>query len=134
MGKPVAAARRATQLLDSLKLGEGKYKDRSVRSPDDSPMQFFSNPDKLPCQVRKLLLGNFLLELLQKDKPDCNFTFQRAEATIWANKRPLCSVKILSESEARISWADSRRIGLGIELATIDPLFAQAVLKKEKWT
>ena len=95
----------------------------------------FLNPDKPPCQVRREILGKALFDILQKEKPDGTFTLQRSEATIWANKRPLCTIKSLSESEARISWAESRRIGLSIDLAKVDPLFAQAVLDPgEKWT
>ena len=75
-------------------------------------------------------VGNF-----KKAKPDTTFTLQKREATIWANKRLVCSVKILSESEARLSWEESRRIGLNIELEAGEPLFAKVVLDRwEKWT
>ena len=80
-------------------------------------------------------MGTSLLEILQKAKPDSTFTLQRVEAKIWADKRPLCTVKILSENEARISWEESKRIQLNIDLGTVEPPFAQAVLDKgEKLT
>ena len=129
------AARRAKQLLDSLKLGGGKYKDQLVPSPDNTSIQYYLNPDKPPCQVRKEILGKELLEIIKTAKPDATFTLQRAEAKIWANKKPICTVKVLSENEARISWEESRRIGLNIELAQVEPAFARVVLEKgEKWT
>ena len=129
------AARRAKQLLDSLKLGGGKYKDQLVDSPDNAKIQYYLNPDKPPCQVRKEILGKELFEILKAAKSDATFTLQRAEAKIWANKKPICTVKVLSENEARISWEESRRIGLNIELAQVEPAFAKVVLDKgEKWT
>ena len=135
LGDEDIAAKRAKQLLDSLKLGGGKYKEQAVLSPDNAKVQFFLNPDKSPCQVRKEILGKSLLEILQKEKTEITFTLQRVDARIWADKKPLCSVKILSENEARISWAETKRTQLGIDSAVIDPLFAQAVLDKgEKWT
>ena len=42
LGELGTAASRAKQLLDSLKLGGGKFKEQSVRSPDNTPIQFFS--------------------------------------------------------------------------------------------
>ena len=134
-GDERSASQRAKQLLDSLKLGGGKYKEQLVLSPDNDKIQYFLNPDKPPCQVRKEIWGKSLLEILQKAKPDSTFTLQRVEAKIWADKRPLCTVKILSENEARISWGESKRIQLNIDLGTVEPPFAQAVLDKgEKWT
>ena len=53
LGDTGTAAHSAKQFLDSLKLGGGKYKEQSVLSPDNNPIQFFLNPDKPPCQVRK---------------------------------------------------------------------------------
>ena len=121
--------------LDSLRLGGGKYKEQLVLSPDNIKIQFFLNPDNPPCQVRKEILGKSLLEILQKAKPESSFTLQRVGAKIWADKRPLCTVKILSENEARISWEESKRIQLKIDLGTVEPPFAQAVLdKRKKWT
>ena len=135
LGDPGTAANRATQLLDSLKLGGGKYKEQSVLSPDKEQIQFFLNPDKPPCQVRKEILGKALLDLLKANKPTADFTLQRVDAKIWANKRPLCFVKIVSESEAKISWMDSKRVQLGIDLGAIEPEFAKVVADKgEKWT
>ena len=135
LGDESTAARRAKQLLDSLKMGGGKYKDQLVPSPDKVNIQYYINPDKPPCQVRKEILGKALLEVFKSAKPDTTFTLQRVEAKIWANKRPLCSVKVLSENEARLSWEESRRIGLHIELEQIEPAFAKVVLERgEKWT
>ena len=135
MGDQGTAGKRAKQLLDSLKLGGAKYKEQAVLSPDNVKTKMFINPDKPACQVRKEMLGKSLFEIWAKEKPDTTFTLQRSEATVWANKRPLCSVKILSEMEARISWMESRRIGLGIDLASIDTKIAQAVLERgEVWT
>ena len=129
------AASSAKQFLDSLKLGGGKYKEQSVPSPDGQPIQFYLNPDKPACQVRKEILGKTLFDILKALKPDSDFTLQRVEAKIWSDKRPLCTVKILSETEARISWLDSRRVQLGIELADVEPAFSQAIADKgEKWT
>ena len=106
-----------------------------VLSPDKVNIKYYLNPDKPPCQVRKEILSKALLEIFKTVKPDTTFTLQRVEAKIWANKRPLCSVNFLSENEARLSWEDSRRIGLNIELDQIEPLFAKVVLDKgEKWT
>ena len=74
-------------------------------------------------------------EILQKAKPETTFTLQRVGAKIWADKRPLYTVKILSENEARISWEEFKRIQLNIDLGSVEPLFAQAVFGKgEKWT
>jgi hypothetical protein len=116
-------------------LGGGKYKEQSVLCPDKRPIQYFLNLDKPPCQVRKEILGKSLLDILKAAKPNADITLQRVEAKIWADKRPLCVVKILSESEARISWMDSKRVQLGIDLAEVEPLFAKAVADKgEKWT
>jgi len=135
LGDECTAARRAKQLLESLKLGGGKYKEQLVPSPDNVNIKYYLNPDKPPCQVRKEILGKALPEIFKTAKPDATFTLQRVEAKIWANKRPLCSVKILSENEARLSWEESRRIGLNIELGQIEPAFAKVVLDKgEKWT
>ena len=135
LGEESMAAHRAKQLLDSLKLGGGKYKDQLVDSPDNTKIQYYLNPDKPPCQVRKEILGKELFEILKAAKSDTTFTLQRAEAKIWANKKPICTVKVLSENEARISWEESRRIGLNIELAQVEPAFAKVVLDKgEKWT
>ena len=135
LGEESLAARRAKQLLDSLKLGGGKYKDQLVRSPDNVNIQYYLNPDKPPCQVRKEILGKELLEIFKTAKPDATFTLQRVEAKIWANKKPICTVKVLSENEARLSWEESRRIGLHIELAQVEPAFAKVVFDKgEKWT
>ena len=135
LGELSTAARRAKHLLDSLKLGGGKYKEQSVLSPDNSQIQFCLNPDKPPFQVRKEILGKALLDLLKACKPESDFTLQRSEAKIWANKRPLCFVKIVSESEAKISWMDSKRVQLGIDLGAIELGFAKVVAdKKEKWT
>ena len=106
-----------------------------VRSPDNDNIKYYLNPDKPPCQVRKEILGKELLEILKVVEPDTIFTLQRVEAKIWANKKPICIVKILSENEARLSWEESRRIGLNIELAQVEPAFAKVVLEKgEKWT
>ena len=135
LGEESMAAHRAKQLLDSLKLGGGKYKDQLVDSPDNTKIQYYLNPDKPPCQVRKEILGKELFEILKAAKSDTTFTLQRAEAKIWANKKPICTVKVLSENEARISWEESRRIGLNIDLAQVEPAFAKVVLDKgEKWT
>ena len=134
-GEESLAARRAKQLLDSLKLGGGKYKDQLVDSPDKVKIQYYLNPDKPPCQVRKEILGKELFEILKTAKPDATFTLQRVEAKIWANKKPICTVKVLSENEARLSWEESRRVGLNIDLAQVEPAFAKVVLDKgEKWT
>ena len=135
LGEESLAARRAKQLLDSLKLGGGKYKDQLVGSPDNVKIQYYLNPDKPPCQVRKEILGKELFEILKTAKPDATFTLQRVEAKIWANKKPICTVKVLSENEARLSWEESRRVGLNIDLAQVEPAFAKVVLDKgEKWT
>ena len=135
LGDEATAARRAKQLLDSLKLGGGKYKDQLVRSPDNESIQYYLNPDKPPCQVRKEILGKELLEIFKTVKPDTTFTLQRVEAKIWANKKPVCTVKVLSENQARLSWEETRRIGLNIELPQVEPAFAKVVLEKgEKWT
>ena len=135
LGEEEFAARCARQLVDSLKLGGGKHKEQSVLSPDKVNIQYYINPDKPPCQVRKEILGKALLGLFKTAKPETTFTLQRAEAKIWANKRPLCSVKVLSEGDARLSWEESRRIGLNIELEQIEPDFAKVVLERgEKWT
>ena len=76
-----------------------------------------------------------MLEIFKTAKPETNFTLQRVEAKIWANKKPICTVKVLSENEARLSWEESRRVGLNIELAQVEPAFAKVVLDKgEKWT
>ena len=76
-----------------------------------------------------------MFEILKTAKPDATFTLQRAEAKIWANLKTVCTVKVLSENEARISWEESRRIGLNIDLAQVEPAFAKVVLEKgEKWT
>ena len=135
MGDEASAARRAKQLLDSLKLGGGKYKEQLVLGPENVNVKYYLNPDKPPCQVRKEILGKALLEIFQKAKPETTFTLQRVDAKIWANKRPLCSVKILSENEARLSWEESRRVGLNIDLADIEPQFAKVILDEgEQWT
>ena len=134
-GEPGTAASRAKQLLDSLKLGGGKYKEQSVLSPDNSQIQFYLNPDKPPCQVRKEILGKTLFDILKTSKPEVDFTLQRVEAKIWADKRPLCFVKFLSGTEAKVSWMDSKRVLMGIELGAIELAFAKVVADKgEKWT
>ena len=135
LGEHCTAASRALQLLDSLKFGGGKYKEQSVLSPDNTQIQSFLNPDKPPCQVRKEILGKALLDLLKTCKPESDFTLQRVEAKVWANKRPLCFVKIVSETEAKISLMDSKRVQLGIDLGAIEPEFAKVVADKgERWT
>ena len=134
-GEPGTAASRAKQLLDSLKLGGRKYKEQSVLPPDNSQIQFYLNPDKPPCQVRKETLGKALFDILKTGKPEADFTLQRVEAKIWADRGPLCFVKILSDSEAKISWMDSKRVQMGIDLGAIEPEFAKVVADKgEKWT
>ena len=80
-------------------------------------------------------MGKSLFDILKTLKPDADFTLQRVEAKIWADKRPLCTVKILTENQARISWMDSKRVQLGIDLASVEATFAKAVADKgEKWT
>ena len=134
-GDPDTAARRAATLLGSLKIGKALYKEQSVRAPDDSPTQYFINPDKSLAQVRKEILGKGLYDIICKAKPDLSFNYQRNEATIWCDRKPVCSVKILSESNARISWMPSRQILYGLDLATIEPAFAEVVATRgEVWT
>ena len=111
-------------LVESLKLGKAKYKVQSVRAPDDSPVQYFINPDKSIAQIRKEILGKALFELIAKEKPDLAINYQRAAATVWCDNRPICTVKILSESEAKISWMESRRLKYGLQLENIEPAFA----------
>ena len=135
LGELGTAASRAKQLLDSLKLGGGKHKEQTVLSPDNTQIQFYLNPDKPQCQVRKEILGKALFDILNSYNPDADFTLQRVEAKIWADKRPLRFVKILSDAEAKISWMDSKRVLMGIELGAIEPEFAKVVADKgEKWT
>jgi hypothetical protein len=134
-GDPETAARRAATLVESLKIGKAKYKEQSVRAPDDTPTQYFINPDKSLAQVRKEILGKGLYDIICKAKPDLAFNYQRNEATIWCDRKPVCSVKILSESNARISWMPSRQILYGLDLATIEPAFAEVVATRgEVWT
>ena len=135
LGEQEAAARRVGTLIESLKLGKGFYKPQNVRSPDNQPIQFLLNPDKAACQVRKEILGKALLEIIQKAMPLLEINLQRAEAKIWCEKKPICCVKIISETEARISWMESKRIRYGIAKEDIEPAFAEIVATcVEKWT
>ena len=121
--------------LNPLKIGKAKYKEQSVRAPDDTPTQYFINPDKSLAQVRKEILGKGLYDIICKAKPELAFNYQRNEATIWCDRKPVCSVKIFSESNARISWMPSRQILYGLDLATIEPAFAEVVATRgEVWT
>jgi hypothetical protein len=134
-GDPESAARRAATLVDSLKLGKAIYKEQSVQAPDNTPTQYFINPDKSLAQVRKEILGKGLFDIICKAKPDLAFNLQRGEATIWCDRKPVCSVKILSESNARISWMPSRQILYGLDKANIEPAFAEVVATRgEVWT
>ena len=122
-------------MVESLKLGKAKYKVQSVRAPDDTATQYFINPDKSLAQVRKEILGKALFDIIVAAKPDLSFNYQRPEATIWCDRRPICSVKILSESNARISWMESRRLKHGLSLESIEPAFAEIVATRgEVWT
>jgi hypothetical protein len=80
-------------------------------------------------------LGKALFDIIVGAKPELDLNYQRAEATIWCDKRPICSVKIFSESIARISWMESGRLKYGLPLEDIEPAFADVVATRgEVWT
>ena len=91
-------------------------------------MQFFIQPDKNPAQVRREILAKSLQKHLQNTLPTSQVWIRKSTGTILVDKRPLVSVKVLSESSAELSnWNDSKLLVLKIEKPKLAEEFQKLV-------
>ena len=109
LGEEAVARQHCKHFLASLSLGRGKYKSQTVRDSEGQAIQFFCQPDKNPCQVRREVLAKKLQSHIATLVPDATIWVRKATGTILINKRPLVSVLVQNEEEAILrDWQEAR--------------------------
>ena len=111
LGEQAVARQHCKHFLSSLSLGRGKYKTQSVLDASGQPVQFFCQPDKNPCQVRREVLSKKLQSYIATLLPDSAIWVRKATGTILVDKRPLVSVRIQNEEDAILhGWNEPKLI------------------------
>ena len=117
-GSHFSAKAKATQLLQSLRLGPGSWKPLQVRLPTGIFTNFYLNPDKSGSQVRKEILAKKLCQLFNEKVEGKTFFCRRADGIVFVDRRPLVKVVVESRDSSSLSWMHAKRIALGLELET----------------
>ena len=129
LGNQVVAKQNCSHFLSSLSLGRGKYKKQSVANQAGEQIQFFCQPDKSPCQVRKEVLAKKLQAYLRTLVPSTvEVWVRKATGTILIDKRPLVSVRVQNEESAILhGWSDAKLALHKLDKAGISAHFATLV-------
>ena len=121
---PFGTARaRTSQLLLSLRLGPGNYKELLVDGPDGTKIQYYLNPDKNGSMVRREILTKHLTSAMGELLPGKQFFARRSEGLVFVDRRPIAQVHITSPTDARLSWKHGKRIAIGLDNELVEKKF-----------
>ena len=121
------AGNKATQLVLSLKLGGGKYKNSDVESATGVGIKTHFNPDKNSAQIAREVQAKVLRDVIAQNKVGKDFHFERETGTVFVDRRPVAQVHITSETTSIISWMHQRRIAVGLDAAKVGEEFKAAM-------
>ena len=127
LGDRKAASAAATQFMQSLYLGRGKWKTQEALDATSGLHKFYVANDKNGAQVRREILAKGLKQILESLCINKTFYVRKASGSILVDRRVLATVFITSETSAHINWFHPKRIELGIELEQVVPQFSTLV-------
>ena len=125
----------ATQLLLSLRLGKGRYKDTDIKGPTGENVKVYYNPDKNGAQIRKEIQGKIPWEVIRSADTSKELFYKRENGTVYVDRRPLAQIQIVSEEAVRVSWMHNRRGKIGMDDAAIEKAFkTRNTENMEQWS
>ncbi len=120
-----AAKAKATQLLQSLRLGPGSYKEICVDSPGGTQTRIFVNPDKNGAMVKREILSKLLAKELGEIKPEKQFFARRSEGIIFVDRRPIVQINVTGPESATLLWKHTKRINIGLDQEGVETRFKE---------
>ena len=86
--------------------------------------------------MRREILTKQLANALGEIFSEKQFFSRRAEGIAFVDRRPLVQVHVSSPSEAHLSWKHTKRIGLGLDQATVESKFVDICKERggEPWS
>ena len=67
-------------------------------------MQFFVNPDKNPCQIRREVLTKALQQICQDALQDVEVFANKPNGNLFVFRKLLCTVLVTGENSAKLQW------------------------------
>jgi hypothetical protein len=124
-----AATKRCLEFYQSLQLGRGKWKRQRVSDENDVEIQFYVQPDKNGCQIRREVFSKLLKDFVQEQLGQAKEVWnKKASGTLFVDKRRLLTVLITGEDSARIDWDHAKRIDLRLDQALVEEKVKALVL------